>query len=348
MDNSSINILVIKPSSLGDVLHAFPAVTLLKKHFPNAVIDWLVNPEFSKIIEFHKDVDTVIPFPRKDLGKIATLPKAALKLHRELRKKRYDMVIDLQGLFRSSLAARLTNSKTIYGFANPKEKAASYLYDKKISIGESAEHAIEKNIALINTILSTNYSIPLKTVQKIESYSISLTSKLRESGITAKDYCIGIVAGARWESKKWPASFFADTINKASKKNKNAKFIIIGSPADKEAAEEILSKVQGTASISLAGKTSIGELVELIRRCNVVLTNDSGPMHIAAALNVKTIALFGPTDPDKTGPYGKDNTVIAAENLECLKCLKRICPLGTNICHNEISTDTVSSLITEK
>jgi len=347
MDNKEIKILIIKPSSLGDVLHAFPAVTILKNHFPNATIDWLVNPEFAKLIEFHKDVDSVIEFPRKQLGNILKFPSALLKLTRALRQKHYDMVIDIQGLMRSALVTKLTKSKATYGFDNPKETIARALYDHKIVIDDKVSHAIEKNVSLVNKILSTDYKIPTDSVQQIKSYSDSLAEKLSEENIVPEDYCIGIVAGARWESKKWPPSFFAETINKANAKNPNVKFVIIGAPADKAAAEDIIKLVPNTNTISFAGKTSIGELVELIRRCNVVLTNDSGPMHISAALNVKTVALFGPTDPDKTGPFGADNTVVAAETLDCLRCLKRVCPKGSNQCHMAICTDEVSTLITE-
>lgn len=347
MDAREIKILIIKPSSLGDVLHAFPAVTILKNHFPNATIDWLVNPEFSKLIEFHKDVDATIEFPRKQLGNLLKFPSALMKLTKELRGKRYDMVIDMQGLLRSALVARLAKSKATYGFNKPKETIARTLYDNKIAIDDKACHAIEKNVSLVNKILSTNYAIPTDSVQQIESYSSSLAKKLAEENIAPEDYCIGIVAGARWESKKWPPEFFAEAINKASSRNSKVKFIIIGAPSDKGAAEEIIKLVPNTNTISFAGKTSIGELVELIRRCNVVLTNDSGPMHISAALNVKTVALFGPTDPDKTGPFGEDNTVVAADNLDCLRCLKRVCPTGSNKCHLAICTDKVSTLITE-
>lgn len=347
MNDSSINILVIKPSSLGDILHAFPAVTILKQHYPNASIDWLVNQEFSEIIKFHKDVNSIIIFPRKKLGKITTFTKALLDLRKNLRAKKYDMVIDMQGLIRSSLISKLAISVKTYGFAEPKERLAVLFYDYKISINDKNKHAIEKNVELINNILGTNYPIPTDVVQEIEKYSRTLSEKLSSENISDGDFCVGIVAGARWESKKWPANFFAKTIDEVHKIRESAKFIIIGSPAEKETADDILSMVSNKQTISLAGKTNIGELVELIRRCDVILTNDSGPMHISASLGVKTIALFGPTNPEKTGPYGKKNTVITAEGLDCLRCMKRICPSGTNRCHTGIDPQKTSLLITK-
>ena len=346
MDTRSINILIIKPSSLGDVLHAFPAVTVLKKHFPNATIDWLVNPEFSKIVEFHKDIDSIIHFPRKELGKLQTFWGAFKKLKQALRKKNYDMVIDFQGLMRSALVSRIVKSTNSYGFKDTKETFASMLYKKKIQTNEGSEHAIEKNVDLVNNILNTSYSIPTGVVEKNRKYSESLNKKLLNEKISDQDFCIGVVVGARWESKKWPTSFFSKVIDTAHEIKKDAKFIIIGSPDDKDTATEVLSQIKNTTTVSLAGKTNIGELVELIRRCDVILTNDSGPMHISAALDVKTVALFGPTNPTKTGPFGDGNSVIAAEHLDCLRCMKRKCPTGTNKCHTEVCTEKTSKLLT--
>ena len=114
--------LIVKPSSLGDVIHAFPAVSLLAKHKPHAKIDWVVVPAFADVVRLHPAVDQVIPFPRKELGKITKFPSAALRFAKLIRKNRYTAVIDLQGLFRSGLITSLAKAELVIGPQEPKEK----------------------------------------------------------------------------------------------------------------------------------------------------------------------------------------------------------------------------------
>jgi lipopolysaccharide heptosyltransferase II len=222
------------------------------------------------------------------------------------------------------------------------------LYHRKFEPPENIVHAVDRNIFLISEGFQTGSpgNSPPPPLPELEKYSAPVQNALKKMGISSNDICIGIIPGARWESKSWPPDFFARIINSEALKNKGAKFLIFGSKAETQAANAILEKTDGKNVFSMAGKTSIGELVEFIRRCSCVVTNDSGPMHIAAALRVPTFALFGPTFPEKTGPYGKEHLVFQA-NIGCIKCFKKYCQDNGYKCHESIDPENVAKKILE-
>ena len=344
-DKPDPSILIIKPSSLGDILHAFPAVKLIKETFPQARIDWLVNPSFAPILSYCDGVCDIIDFPRKELASPSKFFPFMIQLLGRLRSKNYDMVIDLQGLFRSAFFAKAAKSKTTAGFKNPREAISKIFYDIKIAVPPEMVHAVEKNAFIVSELLGIEYRVPLLNLPEITEYSAPVNKNLNAFNIAQNDICIGVIPGARWESKKWPASFFSEIINTVCEKNNRCKFILSGAPSDISSAEKILAKTKSEKVFTMAGKTGTAELVELIRKCSAIVTNDSGPMHIAAALNIPVLAFFGPTLPEKTGPYGK-NHVILKSNTDCIGCLKRYCPDKSYKCHNGIApADAVNRLL---
>lgn len=340
------NILVIKPSSLGDVLHAFPAVSLVADNYPDAKIDWLINKEFAPLLEFHPNVHDAIIFPRKELGNAVKFPKSFYSLVKRLRSKHYDLIIDFQGLMRSAFFAKAAKSSKIIGFANPREKISAKLYNKKISVPDDAVHAVEKNLHLTCKMLEINYTSRKPEMKIINKYRSSVLQKIKDKGIPEETTCIGVAPVARWVSKSWPPSFFAETINRLHAAHPEIKFVLTGVPEDEPAAEEIIRQVSNGSTISMVGETSITELVELIRHFKLLISNDSGPMHIACALQVPVYGLFGPTDPEKTGPYGKINHVFQAD-LDCCRCFKKECPSGKYRCHNAINIETFTNAVLE-
>lgn len=340
MENSgkspSFKVLVIKPSSLGDILHALPAVEIIKEKHPDAVIDWMVAPQFATLLDLHPSIRRKILFQRKKLGKAASFLPAFLKLVRELRAERYDLVIDMQGLMRSAFFARIAKSKQYWGFAGTREKSAALSYSRKVKVPEDKMHAAEKNIFLACEAMDTAFRIPDWIPPLNEKAAGSLKALFQKEGIEEGKTFVGIVPGARWKSKQWPPEFFASVISRISAEMPSVEFILIGAPDESEAAAAIMKLADRNAVLhDLTGKTSMTELVELIRKCSAVLSNDSGPMHIAAILNVFVFALFGPTDPDKTGPFSKRSEVFLADK-SCIKCMKRYCLDGTYGCHSSI------------
>lgn len=325
-------VLIVKPSSLGDIFHVLPAVTHLTAAHPEVEIDWMVHPAFADVLKYCPNIRRIIFFPRKELGSLGTFLPHFLKLFSELRQERYNLVIDFQGLFRSAFFAWLARCRQIAGFASPKEPAAKFFYTRKIIIPDSKLHAVDKNISMMQQLLNSTNTVTSTFPAPVMEFAEKTVKLLLESGITASDRVVGIIPGARWKSKCWPPAFFAEIIAAVNRFHPELKFIILGSESDSMASNEIMKSVPEAQIISMTGKTSIGELIETIRRCEFIISNDSGPVHIAAAMNKTVFGFFGSTDPCKTGPYGSNHYIFQAD-LPCIKCLKRKCPLGTFECH---------------
>ncbi|MFZ2657619.1 MAG: lipopolysaccharide heptosyltransferase II [Victivallales bacterium] len=341
--------LIIKISSLGDVLHAFPAVSLLAEKFPRAQIDWLVNPAFAPILKYNPHVRRIIDFPRRELGSPLKFPSAFRKLVGELRSERYDMAMDLQGLLRSALFAKFARSESVAGFSSPKEWPAAFFYDRKISPEPRYAHAVEKNARFISMLFDIPFSVPQEELPEDPAGIRSIRLLLEKKGVQPGRGIISIAPGARWESKQWPPSFFAEVIDKVCEARSNSTFLLLGARDELEICRSIVSSCRTAKPVVIAGETGVGELVEAIRISKCLLCNDSGPMHIAASLKVPVFAMFGPTDPGKTGPYGSGHAVFQPD-LSCIKCLKRYCPPLENYqCHSAVEAgpfaDRIISLV---
>lgn len=337
-------ILIIKISSLGDVLHAFPAVALIAGKYKNAQIDWLVNPAFAPILEYNRCVNRIIPFPRRELGSPFTFPRAFVNLIREIRREKYDLVIDLQGLLRSAFFAKFARTSVIAGFDSPKEKAAAFFYNRRVSPGAEHVHAVDKNAGFVSRLLDLPFSVPDSPLPENRRNMDSLLGILGKRNVSASDLIIGIAPGARWESKQWPPLFFAKVMDLLEGRIPGCRFLLLGSADELETCRKISSSCEKARPVIIAGETGIGELVEAIRISKCLLCNDSGPMHIAASLKIPVFAVFGPTDPDKTGPYGEKHSVFQPE-LNCIKCLKRYCPGENYACQESVSPDVAADAI---
>ncbi len=310
-------ILVIKPSSLGDIFHTFPAMALLRRFHPDAELDWLVHPAFAEALDFSPfPVRKKILFNRRKLGQVSAFPREFHALVKELRQEHYDLVIDFQGLMRSSIFAFMARGPRPEGFAEPRETASKYLYGKRHAIDMDL-HAVERNIALVQQILQTGEG-PGAFELPSGGYTVELPAEFTGTKI------IGVIPGARWRSKAFPVSFFAEIMDRIAQSAENCSFVIIGSKADDRLATGILGKLKHARAVSFTGKTSVGQMIELIKHCSIVLSNDSGPVHAAAANRIPVFGFFGPTDPELTGPYGAMHRIFQAD-LRCVKCLGRHC-----------------------
>ena len=334
-------ILIIKISSLGDVLHAFPAVSLIAGKYENAQIDWLINPTFAPILEYNKSVRRIIPFPRRALASPFTFPRAFVNLIREIRREKYDLVSDLQGLLRSAFFAKFARAPLVAGFASPKEGAAAFFYNRKISPGAEHVHAVDKNVAFVSKLLGLPFDVPDSALPENSRNMDSLVRILGKKDISRNDLIVGVAPGARWESKQWPPLFFAKVMDSLEGGIPGCRFLLLGSADELETCRKISSACEKARPVIIAGETGIGELVEAIRISKCLLCNDSGPMHIAASLKIPVFAMFGPTDPDKTGPYGKQHSVFQPD-LSCIKCLKRYCPGKNYVCQKSVNLDLVA------
>lgn len=334
LQKKSCRILIIKPSSLGDILHLFPALELIKNFNPTIVADFVINPEFSPLLDYSPlKINKRIYFERKKLGNLATCVPEFIKLVKNLRADKYDFVIDFQGLMRSALISSLARRRYgVVGFANPREHLATYFYSRRVLV--PVEHAVKRNARLVDAITATANDIP---VPQLPSYEQHIPLGL------PKKYIV-LLPGARWASKCFPTKLFADIAKLVAEKLPDYSFVVAGAQSDYGRAEQIKNFLpEGFPVINFCGKTSMQGLFELLNASSACICNDSGPLHIASMLSKKIYAFYGSTRPELTGPWGQARVYQTTD--KCLGCLKRECPKSLE-CHI-ISPELVANDIFE-
>ncbi len=338
-----MKILIIKPSSLGDVVHSLPFLKAIKDTFQDAHIEWVISKSFKEILERNPLIDKLIVFDKDSWKKLRNFPKTAkdgVGFVKTLRAGRYDMIVDLQGLLRTGIMAFFASSPLKIGFKHARE-GSRHFYNKKISVNGSL-HAVDK-------CLEVAKSVGAKTNRVEFPFYIDDTERkiIRRLIGNLTEYVV-VVPSARWETKKWPAENFGTLISRLS-----VPCIIIGSAADEETIRRVMAFSKGKG-INLCGKTSLKELLALIEGAKAMVSNDSGPMHIGAAMGIPVIALFGPTDPSKTGPYGwseirseqkGEKLKVLKASLDCSPCFRKKCK--DPLCMRNISVETVFKEIKE-
>ncbi len=328
------NILIIKPSSLGDIVHSLPVLKDLRSGFPRANIAWLIKRQYAGILEGNPYLNEIIHWEWNGARWFAGLPG----LIKKLKNSHFDLVIDLQGLFRSGLVSFLSGANERLGFKNARELSPIF-YTKRVSVLRKEIHAVDR-YRLITDYLGIKQGPPDFTIAIDEQEKECVERLLFESGVKSEDILVMVNPSGRWQSKKWNPEGFAricDILNTEY----SVKTIIIGSQEDIGLACEI-KELMKTTPVILAGRTTIKGLVALLSKAYLLVTNDSGPMHIAAALNVPVVAIFGPTDPGRTGPYGKGHIVVRKE-IPCSPCFKRDCK--NLVCMEEVSVEEVKDKI---
>lgn len=280
------------------------------------------------------DVDELIEFKRDEWSRLSQAPRL-FKFLRELRGMTFDYVLDFQGLFRSGICTFFARAPQKVGFADAREGAPMF-YKHKARIPTDVHHAVDRNIALLNSAFETTYEYVTPRFRHNQAAQQQADDLLLEHGLAGNDKLVAVAPATRWESKSWPPSFFADTlmhiINTVSP---DTRFWLLGTAADAEVGQAIIDQLRSDRVYSFMGATDLPVMMDLLRRSRMLLTHDSGPMHIAAALGIPTIALFGPTDPDKTGPYGEGHHVFRTQ-VDCAPCFKRQCPLPEQLCRYDV------------
>ena len=314
-----MKILVVKLSSFGDILHALPAAAALKQHY-NAEMHWTVHPNFASIVRCLACVDKVIEIahPSKTRQYFSDL--------RMLHKlDEYDLVVDFQGLMKSALVTRAARSKKRIGpsFAG---EGSPLFYHALAGKKNKSRHAVEE---CYDTLRYLGVPVPAEPM-----YPLSLPQyELPQSKLDWK-VRIAIAPISRWVTKNWPAENFIQLATRLEREL-NAAIYVVGGPAEKDLGEKIIAAT--TAGVNLCGVTSIAETMAALKQMDVLVSNDSGPMHMGVVTGVPVAVPFGPTLPERTGPYGEGNLVVRANN--CKPCRKRVCPKGTMECMTGISVD---------
>jgi lipopolysaccharide heptosyltransferase II len=321
-----LKILILKPSSLGDVIHALPVLRLLKLHYPKAEIFWWIDSALAPLIEGDPDLAGIVRFERKRWAKPPHWPEM-LRSIRWLRAQRFDLVIDLQCLLRSATFAWLANGKKLVGLDETREGARGF-YDYAAPRKNFHTHAVDWYLATLPP-LGVPVHKNFQWLPERPEISAAVKSKWPEANSKLKTQNSKLVLlqpGARWLNKRWPANYFAELVRALAEKFPAARFAILGDKGDQPLGA-MISQAAPERCLNLCGATSLPEMIEWVRRGDLLITNDTGPMHVAAALGKPLIALFGPTEPRRTGPYGQLENVLRLD-LPCSPCLSAHCAIA--------------------
>lgn len=318
-------ILIIKLSAIGDVIHTLPFLEALRDRYPNARIDWLTEKESSAIVEGHPLLDRVIVSERKswqtrfrrydELGKVFS---EVVQFTRRLRRPEYDLVIDLQGLFKSALCAAVVRGKRKVGPSGGREGSRLALTET-VPV-DYEEHAVDRYLRVAKALGA--HTNGWKGEIPVTAADIRFADGLVKKHGLENRRIVAINPMARWETKLWDEGKFAVLADKLAGEMGLA-VVFTGSSSDGKVLERIRG-LSATKPVSLAGRTSLKQLACLYKRCALLISTDTGPMHMAAASGCPVVALFGPTAPWRTGPYGPEHVVVQ-EELTCTPCFKKSC-----------------------
>jgi heptosyltransferase-1 len=311
--------LIVRLSAMGDVIHTLPAVHALREAYPRAHIGWLIEERWAELLcapgsprrgsrsSLRPLVDEVHAVNLKAWGKspfsLATVQRAAT-LWNDVRDSHYDAALDLQGALRSAVLARLSGARVVYGAAEARESPASLWYTRKVVA--RGRHVIEQNLSVAGALLEQAEEIPAPDTScdfpHDPQAETRIGQRLAEYGFD--DFAI-LNPGAGWGAKRWPAERYGDVARKLA--DQGIRSILNYGPGEEE-----LVRAAETASGGMARAMSctVTELIGLTRRARLFIGGDTGPLHLAAALRVPVVAIFGPTDPARNGPYGTRSIVL--------------------------------------
>ncbi len=318
------SILVVKLSSLGDLFHALPAVHNLKVKL-GAEIDWVTQREYVDLVTCFDDVRRVIPFARRGADR---KPLAFLKA---LRAERYDMVIDMQGLLKSGIITRLSRAGRRIGPSFQRE-CAWLFYHAVAGKRDKERHAVEELFDVVHYL-------------DLEPIAPEFPVTFPPIAWEGRGPRVAVIPSSRWETKDWtPAGFAAAA--RCLRDERGATIYLMGGPGDADRCADI-DRMMGEGSVNLAGKTSLVEMGSYLAGMDLLIANDSGPVHMAAAVGTPSLVLFGPTCPERTGPYGDEHRIVQSDPLECRPCFMRDCPPGHHRCMADISAEQVTTVALE-
>ncbi len=325
-------ILIVRLGAFGDIVHALPALAALKRAFPGAAIDWLVDHRYAALLHLVPLLDRRLVVPRRTAG-------GWLEVVREVRRLRYDVALDLQGLLKSAALAKASGARRVIGFSGGhlREPVARLFYSGVQDPGPAGRHVIEKNLALLGTlgIGSVEWAFPIATPPT------EVVVTLRRALEIAEDAPFALInPGAGWSNKRWPSDRFGALAAWVRERHGLPTAVVWG-PGEEGLAREVADASQGAARV--APPTTIADLVALAHAASLMASGDSGPLHIAAAVGTPIVGLYGPTAAERNGPWSADDVVVS-RHASCLCHHRRQCRADT-WCLADITTEEVAAAV---
>jgi heptosyltransferase I len=356
-------ILLIKPSALGDVVHTIPVLVKLHARYPRARIDWLITPENAEIVRCHPALSNVVLFARRDFAKRGRRWRAMLEfldLLKQIRRAKYDLVIDMHGQMRSAFFALVSGARVRIGFDRPIKRTLTIsdehdlknvpshgwrgaregswiAYTHRVPIPTLDVHAIDRYL-WVGKLLGFDDNPPDLRIHLSPETVRNVERLLKEKGVDASQPLVVLVPGTIWETKHWTIEGFAGVARHFLRDG--FAVALAGTKRDQSRCRQIAAAAPGACDLS--GKTTPADLAALIRRAEVAVTNDSGSMHVAASLGRPMVSVFGPTNPVHIGPYERPESVVRVD-LPCSPCnYRRLsqCPFG-HACMKQVTSAMV-------
>lgn len=329
-DNEKQSILVIDLLYLGDLMFATPFFKELRKNFPKARIDLIANSVFSSIMDGNPNLNNIYAYNKK------WTIRQSIEFARRLRQNNYDLGINIHGSWRSAILLKLIHPSFSIGYG---EKGKGIFLNRKLKQSQS-QHMVNVYLNVLREMgLEVEAGLPFLEVNELVRDKIN--QMLSSWGIDTKEKLIALNTGGTWQTKRWTEDGFArlgDVLNR-----NYGRVIFVGGPGDLSIVERIVAMME-TKPVIATGKTDLQELAALLDRCDLVISNDSGPVHVAAAVGTPTITIFGPSDDIKYRPLGEKHKIVKT-GIECRPCGKHQCPLGHHRCMTEITVDQIINVI---
>ncbi|MEW6186477.1 MAG: glycosyltransferase family 9 protein [Thermodesulfobacteriota bacterium] len=333
-------VLIIKLTSLGDVVHALPAAAALKSSFPFLSLHWVVEDRCAPLLQGHPLLDSVVIYPRKEIQSLLRQRKWGqalnrfIRLRRSLRELKADLSLDLQGLAKSGLMALIAGARHRLGCFGLKE--FSFLVSKSIPEGRDL-HAVDRNL-MVSTFLGAERTTPVFHIPIQEEAREWAEAFLRKNRVSEEAVLIGIQAGASLPQKCWPVKKLTDFLAQVSQLP-GLRVLLFGDEEDRQKLRPFMDRLPPEV-INTIGDLNLRQLMALIQKCRLFLGADTGPLHLAVGLGLPVIGLYGADDPGKTGPYGTAHRILY-KRLSCSPCFKTPVCQGRFDCMEAIEVDEV-------
>lgn len=322
-------ICLVKPSALGDVVQSLPVLAGLRNRWPTAHIAWVVNRSLAGLLKGHPQLDEVVEFDRggRGLRRVAAMARMVARLRREP----FDLTLDLQGLFRSGLLTWLSRASRRVGLAGAREGAARF-YTDVVPLAAAETSAVDRYWR-VAAALGCPGGPPRPLLGIGAEHRAWVRAQL---GGLPRPWLI-VHPGAQWETKRWPPERFS-VVARQAQEQYGAGVVLVGGPGEAPLAQRVAANLNERACVDLAQRTSLLQLAALAEQADVFLSGDTGPMHLAAAVGARVVAVFTCTSPVRAGPYGPGHRVVATQ-VDCAASYLRTC--GKLTCMTELTPERV-------